>query len=73
MVVSARLVALTKFDYGVLGRITGGKAGESIPIAPGGGLIHPPLKTILNSALVMSAVMRALLMPPPHGASVVGG
>jgi hypothetical protein len=43
------------------------------PASPGGWLIHLPFKTILNSALVISAVMLALLTPPPHGALTVGG
>jgi hypothetical protein len=50
-----------------------GEARESIPASPGGWLIHPPFKTILNSALVISAAMLALVTPPLHGASTVGG
>jgi hypothetical protein len=76
MVVSACVAAIAKLGHGVLGRKVfspGGEARESIPAAPGGWLIHPPFKTILNSALMISAVMLALLTPPPHGASTVGG
>jgi len=75
MVVSARVVALAKLGYDVLGRkvftwtysscINPGSSGR--PADP------PRLKAILNIVMVNSAAMLALLTPPPHGASTVGG
>jgi hypothetical protein len=77
MVVSARVPAIDRFGHRVLrpeGFSPGAKARQSIPAAPGGWLIHPPFKTILNSALVISAVTLAdgSLTPPHRSAPTVG-